>query len=175
MTYAEFFRDFAGYVPPHARSLQKVKVDIYKCQLLLLSSFSSTLEELDLVIYRGSDDDDLGDIPPVIEGVPSLKKLKILAGFQASCRIKSASLEEIGTRRSCGGCWVDECICPSLRMCRSSNRISQLIEAMTGHSSDVEMMPKNAGGCVTNFIIGTSPFAGMNVPASCVGSITSSL
>ena len=133
---------------------------------------------------RGSYDDDLEQMSAAIQKLPKLKKLTICANMQAVFRIRSKSLEEINTKPSSIGFWVNECICPSLKLFRSRYHFpirrgygqdpgvpygNGLTPVFTCYRDDVKDKFRNEKRLNELEVhAGSHPFVGMQVPSSCV-------
>ena len=95
-----------------------------------------------------------------------------------SLRIRSSSLQEIDTRGCCFGFGVEQCIFPSLKMFRCrylldhglSNGVNA-VTVITRHEGRIHRSLDND----IRFQVGSRPFLGMEVPASCVVSAVVSL
>jgi len=152
----------ADILVEQAPLLTKINVTLFRIlDLPLLKRFSNQLEELTLTIYLSEDDPVAVAISQMIKNMPKLKKLSFDRGW-GSVRVRSQTLEEIGGRHS--RCYVNECICPSLKMfhcCLQKGEQSWTVKPITPFTKD-ELKTEQ------DFKVGDRPFIGMTVPNSCI-------
>jgi hypothetical protein len=86
--------------------------------LPVLTNFSNSLEELTLCISPDHEQDaDLQDLSKSIQQLSKLKKLKLsFLWKRCSFEIESKTIEKIDMTGSEEGCFLDKCICPSLKV-----------------------------------------------------------
>lgn len=190
-----FQEKLAEYVPLHAPKLRKVCLESKRNELHRFIPFFSnifrTLDDVTLRLFDSSITDDttnLSGMRPrgydadlhafteVIEHMPKLKKLKINACFRASIRVKSKSLKKIDVRSSFGGFWVDECICPNLKILRSSYYVKEElwngVQPVSRIGTHKELKENYAADKrIIEFSVGKIPFHGMQVPDDCTVNI----
>ena len=173
-----------------APSLTKMEVLIKKEQWHrpLLTNFSNRLEELHLQLDWDSEiagihfpyDEGAKQISAVIEHMLNLKRLNLKVYsllISGRFRIKSISLEEIDTRWS-KNFYIDECVCPSLKMLKGINiprRQGNGVKPVTPFTEDDLKPPERAPNTpphkftyFVDFKVGERPFIGMTVPDSCI-------
>jgi hypothetical protein len=180
MSPFDFQRELASCVQKRSRALRKVAVlckhnEIY---IPFFTNFSQTLVDVTLKLFEGIDanrssGNDLQAFTNVVTNMPKLKKLKINACLTASISVKSDSLTKIDVRSSLGGFLIDECICPSLGLFRSSYFVKDSswngVRPVARIDVQEELEKKYAEDKrVIDMQVRSNPFLGMHVPDSCI-------
>jgi len=167
----------------NAPSLKAMEIVIRKEEWFrpILTKFSNQLEKLHLYI----DWDEIGgkfpydekakEISSVIENMPNLKHLvlQVNSYMGGSFRVKSASLEEIDTRLS-KNFYLEECICPSLRMLYCTQRFDLCLIKNGVHpvipftNEELKSVNDDGNDQYVDVKVGDRDFVGMDAPASCI-------
>lgn len=175
----DFQRELAIIVKKRSSGLKKVAVSTKHNEIYMpfFTNLSKSLVEVTLKLFEGIDanrslGNDLQAFTNAIPHMLKLKKLKINACMKATISVKSGSLTKIDVRSSLGGFLIDECVCPSLAILRSSYFVKD--SSWNGvrpvdRATVQEQLEKNYAEDkrVIDILVRSNPFSGMQVSESC--------